>query len=221
MQEIGDRGQTVLSPLMAVQQTGIRMRSIEIPVLSGSARIGRQSLKVARFILSTMNADQRFETELIDLGEYDFPIMEQRLSEMQSPPSALQSFSDKLQRADGLIIVSPEYKGGMPGALKNAFDYLKPGILRRKPVGICTVSSGGFGGLNCLVQLRLTVLALGGVPIPDSLPVSRVQEQFDESGRLQDATGAWTKNLIHFIDELCFYATALSAARNSAGTATL
>jgi len=205
--------------VMAAQQTPIRMPSIEIPILLGSARIGRQSLKVARFILSTMIGDQRFETELIDLGEYDFPIMEQRLSEMQTAPSALQSFSDKLQRADGLIIVSPEYKGGMPGVLKNAFDYLKPGILRRKPVGICTVSSGGFGGLNCLMQLRLTVLALGGVPIPDNLAVSRVQEQFDESGRLRDANAAWTKSLIYFIDELCFYTTALSRNRDSAGTA--
>jgi NAD(P)H-dependent FMN reductase len=206
---------------MAPQRVGMQMRSIEIPILLGSARIGRQSFKIARFILSTISGDQRFDTELIDLGEYDFPMMEQRLSEMQTVPSALQSFSDKLQRADGLIIVSPEYKGGMPGALKNAFDYLKPGILRRKPVGICTVSSGGFGGLNCLMQLRLTVLALGGVPIPDSLPVSRVQEHFDESGQLIDPNGAWKKNLMHFIDELCFYATALSRNRDSAGTATL
>jgi NAD(P)H-dependent FMN reductase len=198
----------------------MHMRSIEIPILLGSARIGRQSLKVARFILSTINGDQRFDTELIDLGEYDFPMMEQRLSEMQTVPSALQSFSDKLHQADGLIIVSPEYKGGMPGALKNAFDYLKPGILRRKPVGICTVSSGGFGGLNCLMQLRLTVLALGGVPIPDSLPVSRVQEHFDESGRLIDANGTWKKSLMHFIDELCFYATALSPNRDDAGKTT-
>jgi NAD(P)H-dependent FMN reductase len=198
----------------------MHMRSIEIPILLGSARIGRQSLKVARFILSTINGNQRFDTELIDLGEYDFPMMEQRLSEMQTVPSALQSFSDKLHQADGLIIVSPEYKGGMPGALKNAFDYLKPGILRRKPVGICTVSSGGFGGLNCLMQLRLTVLALGGVPIPDSLPVSRVQEHFDESGRLIDANGTWKKSLMHFIDELCFYATALSPNRDDAGKTT-
>jgi NAD(P)H-dependent FMN reductase len=198
----------------------MHMRSIEIPILLGSARIGRQSLKVARFILSTINGNQRFDTELIDLGEYDFPMMEQRLSEMQTVPSALQSFSDKLHQADGLIIVSPEYKGGMPGALKNAFDYLKPGILRRKPVGICTVSSGGFGGLNCLMQLRLTVLALGGIPIPDSLPVSRVQEHFDESGRLIDANGTWKKSLMHFIDELCFYATALSPNRDDAGKTT-
>jgi NAD(P)H-dependent FMN reductase len=132
---------------------------------------------------------------------------------------ALHNFSDKLERADGLVIVSPEYKGGMPGVLKNALDYLKPGVFRRKPVGICTVSSGGFGGLNCLMQLRLTILALGGVPIPDSLPVSKVQDQFDGDGQPRDRS--WSTNLTVFVDELLFYAKALAQARLSeeSGTA--
>jgi len=188
------------------------MQSIDIPIVLGSTRIGRQSCKVAQFILSRMTVDPRLNTELLDLGDYNFPIMDQRLSEMEIIPAGLQSFSDKLERADGLLIVSPEYKGGVPGVLKNALDYLKPGVFRRKPVGICTVSSGGFGGLNCLMQLRLTILALGGFPIPDALPVSRVQELFDEEGQPRD--GTWSLNIRHFIDELLFYAKALAQARN-------
>lgn len=193
------------------------MQSVDIPILLGSARIGRQSPKVARFILSTMTGNPRIKTELLDLGDFDFPIMDQRLSEMQTIPPALQRFSDQLERADGLLIVTPEYKGGVPGVLKNALDYLKPGIFRRKPVGICTVSSGGFGGLNCLMQLRLTILALGGLPIPDILPVSRVQELFDDDGQPKD--GNWRTSLMHFIDELLFYATALSQDRRDDGLA--
>ena len=187
------------------------MQTIDIPIVLGSTRIGRQSCKVARFILSTMTGDPRFNTELLDLSDYDFPIMEQRLSEMKIVPPSLQSFSDKLELADGLLIVSPEYKGGVPGVLKNAFDYLKPGILRRTPVGVCTVSSGGFGGMNCLMQLRLTILALGGLPIPDALPVSKVQELFDEEDQPRDAP--WLLHLQHFINELYFYAKALAQAR--------
>jgi NAD(P)H-dependent FMN reductase len=187
------------------------MQTIDIPIVLGSTRIGRQSCKVARFILSTMTGDPRFNTELLDLSDYDFPIMEQRLSEMKIVPPSLQSFSDKLELADGLLIVSPEYKGGVPGVLKNALDYLKPGILRRTPVGVCTVSSGGFGGMNCLMQLRLTILALGGLPIPDALPVSKVQELFDEEDQPRDAP--WLLHLRHFIDELYFYTKALAQAR--------
>jgi NAD(P)H-dependent FMN reductase len=187
------------------------MQFVDVPILLGSTRIGRQSLKVGRFILSKMEEYPQLKTELLDLGGYDFPIMDQRLSEMRVVPLGLQSFSDKLDRADGLLIVSPEYKGGVPGVLKNALDYLKPGIFHRKPVGICTVSSGGFGGLNCLMQLRLTVLALGGVPIPDMLPVSKVQEHFDNDGLPRD--GAWSSRLMQFIDELLFYTKALAQAR--------
>jgi NAD(P)H-dependent FMN reductase len=187
------------------------MQTIDIPIVLGSTRIGRQSCKVARFILSTMTGDPRFNTELLDLSDYDFPIMEQRLSEMKIVPPSLQSFSDKLELADGLLIVSPEYKGGVPGVLKNALDYLKPGILRRTPVGVCTVSSGGFGGMNCLMQLRLTILALGGLPIPDALPVSKVQELFDEEDQPRDAP--WLLHLQRFINELYFYAKALAQAR--------
>jgi NAD(P)H-dependent FMN reductase len=192
------------------------MHSIVIPIVLGSIRIGRQSCKVARSILSQMAADPRVKTEVLDLAEYEFPLMQERLSEMSIAPAAVQAFSDKLERADGVVIVSPEYKGGIPGVLKNAFDYLRPGILRRKPVGICTVSSGGFGGLNCLMQLRLTTLALGGVPIPDALPVSNVQQFFDEDGQPRD--GTWSIKLGAFTQELLFYADALAQGRRCDGS---
>jgi hypothetical protein len=65
--------------------------------------------------------------------------------------------------------------------------------------------------MNCLMQLRLTILALGGLPIPDALPVSKVQELFDEGDQPRDAS--WLLNLRHFIDELHFYAKALEKAR--------
>ena len=109
------------------------------------------------------------------------------------------------------MIVAPEYKNGYPGSLKNAIDYLEAGILRRKPIGIVTVSSGGFGGLNCLAQLRLVCLALGGVPIPVTLPVSKVDEAFDELGSLRDPKLA--ARVSPFLDELIWYTLALAHQR--------
>ena len=130
------------------------------------------------------------------------------------PPGAIE-LSTKLTRADGLLIVAPEYKNGYPGSLKNALDYLEAGILRRKPIGIVTVSSGGFGGLNCLAQLRLVCLAMGGVPIPATLPVSRVDEAFDERGGLRDPKLA--ARLGPFLDELIWYTLALARQRAARG----
>jgi NAD(P)H-dependent FMN reductase len=138
---------------------------------------------------------------------------------MAEPPEGLEAFSQQLREADALLIVSPEYKGGIPGALKNAIDLLEPAILRRKPVGICTVSAGGFGGLQCLLQLRSTVLALGGVPIPESIAISRVQERFAEEGGLRNGSKALETE--RFLGELFFYARALKRARQDAPLAAL
>jgi NAD(P)H-dependent FMN reductase len=187
-----------------------------IPVLLGSSRTLRQSVKVAQFILEELrqrdsgagrSSALRVQTELIDLREYQLPILDERLNEMSTPlPNVLQ-FCSKLGQADGVLIVTPEYKGGYPGVLKNALDYLEPQALRYKPIGICTVSSGGFGGLNCLTQLQLVCLALGGLPIPDKLPISNVQEVFDERGNLLNST--FKAKLESFIEELVFYTEAL------------
>lgn len=191
------------------------MDAIRLPLLLGSVRTGRRSEGVARYLLATLEADPRFQPELLDLATYRFDLLEQRPSEMAEPPKELGVFSQRLLDADALLIVSPEYKGGIPGALKNAIDLLEPGILRRKPVGICTVSAGGFGGLQCLLQLRLTVFALGGVPIPESISISRVQERFDEQGGLRN--GSKVLETERFLEELYFYGQALKQAREEAG----
>src|SRR5919198_4958156 len=111
--------------------------------------------------------------------------MEERLRFRDDPPPGLRQFSEKIARADSIVIVTPEYNNGYPGVLKNALDYLLPGY-ERKPIGIVTVSAGGFGGLNCLAQLRLVTLGMGAFPIPESLSVSRVQDSFDEEGNPKD-----------------------------------
>ncbi|WP_445249559.1 NADPH-dependent FMN reductase [Microcoleus sp. OTE_8_concoct_300] len=178
-----------------------------IPVLLGSSRTLRQSVKVAQFILEQLRLGDRVQTELIDLREYRLPILEERLNEMSTPGPTVLQFCSKLGQADGVLIVTPEYKGGYPGVLKNALDYLEPQALRYKPIGICTVSSGGFGGLNCLTQLQLVCLALGGLPIPDKLPVSNVQELFDERGNLRNS--AFKTKLESFIEELVWYTEAM------------
>jgi NAD(P)H-dependent FMN reductase len=184
---------------------------LAIPVLLGTIRAGRRSVHVARLLLDELGGRGGVQTELIDLAELDLPVMRHRLGEGGDGPPGAVALSTKLASADGLLIVSPEYKNSYPGSLKNALDYLEAGILRRRPVGIVTVSAGGFGGINCLAQLRLVCLALGGVPIPVSLPVSRVDEAFDEPGGLRDEKLA--ARVGPFLDELIWYARALAGPR--------
>ena len=67
-------------------------------------------------------------------------------------------------RADGLVIVAPEYNHGYPGILKHALDTnLKEYI--HKPVGLCGVSAGGFGGTRVIESLLPVMRELGMVTI--------------------------------------------------------
>jgi len=182
-----------------------------VPVILGSTRRGRQSPKVARFVAERLRQTGRVEAEVLDLLEYDFPVLEERLRLRDDPPPGLPEFGEKVARSHALVIVSPEYNNGYPGVLKNALDYLLPEY-RRKPVGIVTVSAGGFGGLNCLAQLRLVALGMGAFPIPAALPVSRVQDSFDEDGNPTDPS--YEKRAQSFIDELLWFTEAVATQRS-------
>ena len=163
-----------------------------------------------------MRQREGVETELLDLLEYNFPIMEERLHHRDDPPPRLKEYADKIARADALIIVTPEYNNGYPGVLKNALDYLLPEY-ERKPVGIVTVSAGGFGGINCLAQLRLVTLGMGAFPIPESLPVSRVRDSFKEDGTPNDP--AYEKRAAVFLDEVLWFAEAIADRKAKEQTA--
>lgn len=180
----------------------------KIVVLSGSIREGRKSHFVAQYITQELSKNKKVTTTLLDLKEYPFPIMEKRMDQTDQLPEGLKTFSHIISQSQGIIIVSPEYKNGIPGALKNALDYLNPQILKHIPLGIVTVSSGGFGGLFCLSQLRTVGLALGGIPIPEKLCVSTVNEVFDTFGTLQETS--FNKKANEFIKALLWYVERLS-----------
>ena len=177
-----------------------------IPIIAGSTRRERQSIKVARFVFARLRERKGVETELLDLLEYNFPIMEERLHRLNDPPPRLKEYGEKIGRADSLIIVTPEYNNGYPGVLKNALDYLLPEY-ERKPIGIVTVSAGGYGGINCLAQLRLVAIGMGAFPIPENLAVSRVQDSFKDDGTPNDP--AYEKRATEFLDEVLWFTEAI------------
>ena len=181
-----------------------------VPVILGSTRRGRLSNRVALFVHERLGRSDKVDTELLDLLEYDFPIMEERLHMRDDPPPRLVEYSEKIERAAAYVIVTPEYNNGYPGVLKNALDYLSPKLYRRKPVGVVTVSAGAGGG-TCLAQLRLVTLGLGAVPIPAAMLVTRVKDQFSETGQPLDPK--WETQADRFIETLLWFTEALSNGR--------
>lgn len=156
-----------------------------ITIISSSVRIDRRSHRVALFFKDYLETNQIATTEILDLKEYNFPIFEERLSKLQDPlPKALE-FSQKVKDADGVIIVTPEYNGGYPPALKNAVDLLYSEWYH-KPVGISTVSDGIFGGTQVITSLQFSLWKMRAWTIPAMFPNPSVQDLYDENGNPLD-----------------------------------
>ena len=178
---------------------------MNIPVILGTARVGRQSEKVANFIVEeTKKAG--YETELVDVRDFRIDATDNT----QVSPAA-KKLLPKIEKADAFIIVSPEYNHGYPGELKMMMDLLYQQYAK-KPVGFCGVSAGGFGGARAVEQLRQIVVELHMVPIREALYFPVVQNLFDEKGVIKNPD-AYKDRFKSFINELTEYASALKASR--------
>ncbi|TNE28174.1 MAG: NADPH-dependent oxidoreductase [Bacteroidetes bacterium] len=177
---------------------------MHIAIISGSNRIGRMSHKVAEFFVRELERREEVQkVTLLDVHAYDFPVMEERHGRLDPPVEGTAEFSQVLTNCDALIIVTPEYNGGMAGSLKNTLDYFRPEF-NRKPMTAVTVSSGNFGGVNALHQLWFWMTYNGGIVSPQKLLVSNVNEIFEDPSNVVDER--FLKNAGKTIDELIWLA---------------
>ncbi len=177
-----------------------------IPVLLGTVRQGAKSEFVSKFVVEQMAKYPGVETELIDLRQIPMPT-DDAGEAIKNP-----EFAATVTRADGLIIVVPEYNHGYPGLLKHVLDTcLKEYI--HKAVGICGVSAGPFGGTRVIQNLLPVMRELGLVTIFYDGNFSSVQNIFNETGKLLDE--AYVRRLDRFFKELIWMATTLKYGREN------
>jgi NAD(P)H-dependent FMN reductase len=181
------------------------MADIFIPVLLGSGREGRQSEAAARYVFAQLQA-AGVDTELVDVRDVATPFTHGSWQ----PSERTSRWRETMARADGLVIVSPEYNHGYPGELKIALDALLAEY-DRKPVALCGVSSGIFGGARVIEQLRQVVIYLGMVPIRGALSFPNVKTLFDADGKITDP--AFGERVAPVFEELFWYARILKPAR--------
>ena len=171
-----------------------------IVIISSSVRTGRASNRIAAFFKNYIEENKLATVELLDLKEYNFPVFEERLKFQKDPSAKAVEFAGKVKAAAGVLIVTPEYNGGYPAALKNVIDLLTD-EWKRKPVAISTVSSGGFGGMQVITSLQYSLWKLQAWTVPALFPVPKVTESFDEEGKPADKAGT-EKRAKTFVSEL-------------------
>ncbi len=182
-------------------------RPLFIPVILGTVRKGRASENVAKFVFREVQKREGVETELIDIRDLNFPVDD------AGEQIKNAKFSETCERADGFVIVTPEYNHGYPGMLKHVLDSnLKEYI--HKAVGICGVSAGGFGGTRVIEALLPVMRELGLVTIFWDGNFSGAQNLFDESGEIKDRA-VHEKRMDKFLSELLWMSKVLRYGREN------
>ena len=89
--------------------------------------------------------------------------------------------------ADGLILVSPEYNGGLPGVLKYFIDMLKfPESFEQRPVCFVGLGAGMWGALRPVEQLQMIFGYRNAFLYPERIFLPKVNDLLDEQGRFTD-----------------------------------
>src|SRR5215472_6746327 len=179
-------------------------RTLFIPVILGTARMGCMSLHAARLVTEELGKRDGVETELIDIARLPLPTNDAGEAIKHA------DFSSKVSKADALVIVSPEYNHGYSGLLKHVLDScLKEYI--HKAVGIVGVSTGPFGGARVIPNLLPVMRELGLVTIFWDVNFSSVQKAFSAEGDLLDES--YIRRVDKFRKELIWMAKTLRHGR--------
>ena len=112
-------------------------------------------------------------------------------------PEVVQHFRDKIAKAKGLVIVSPEYNYSIPGGLKNAIDWASRGEdspLLHKPIAVMGATTGMWGTARMQLAFQPIYQYLNMQPVyKPEIYVAQAKDKFDEKGNLKDEK---TKQLI-------------------------
>lgn len=132
---------------------------LRIAIILGSTRPGRNGEAVAKWVYNIAKKRTDAEFEFVDIKDYNLPLLDEPLSPSLGKYSKdhTKAWAARIDSFDAFVFVTPEYNHGIPGALKNAIDFLYK-EWNNKVAGF--VSYGGVGGIRSVEQLRLVMAEL-------------------------------------------------------------
>lgn len=181
-------------------------KPLSIPVILGTTRQGRMSVHPARFVHERLAGREGVITELIDIATVPLPV-DGAGDQIKDP-----AFSAKMERADGMVLVIPEYNHSFPGLLKHVLDSCLEEYIH-KPAAIVGVSAGSFGGARGIQNLLPVLRELGLTATFTDLYFGSVAKIFDMTGRLLEP--AFVERTANFLDELIWMATTFRYGREN------
>jgi len=178
----------------------------------------RLGLRVAKACMTHFRRfHEEHSVELIDPLDFDIgSIFKPHFAYARSKtPSELQALAEKIDEADGYIVVSPEYNHSMSPALAHLLNHFGSSLFSYKPSAIVTYSAGQWGGARAAVGMRTFLSELGCLPVSAMIQVPKAHEVFQEDGAVLDGIDekGWSEYLGRAFSQLEWWASGAKAQR--------
>jgi chromate reductase len=149
--------------------------------LSGSLRRDSHNTRLLRGTAALLPPDVELElfAQLAAVPPYSED------DEHQAPP-AVAALKAAIAGADALLVATPEYNASIPGALKNALDWVSRPIastpLKAKPAAVIGASTGLFGAVWAQAETRKVLSTIGARVVDRELPIGQAEEALGPDG---------------------------------------
>ncbi|MEX2485313.1 MAG: NAD(P)H-dependent oxidoreductase [Brumimicrobium sp.] len=145
-----------------------------------------------KFVNYTLNLIDSYETELLDLNDFDIPIFSVDREEDNGYPEKVIDFVKKIQSADALVVSLAEHNGAYTTVFKNLMDWCSRYELKffkKTPMLLLSTSPGGNGGGN-VMELALSRLPKFDADIVSHFSLPKFDDNFnDTEGVIDDSLG--------------------------------
>lgn len=156
-----------------------------ITLVVGTNRPGSSTRKVATLI-EGIYREMGTPLKTLDLASLPQSIFNP--SSYAEKPTAFLPFSEGVLQSSGLVIVTPEYNGSVPGVLKYFIDMLKfPESFERRPVCFVGLAAGIWGALRPVEQLQAIFGYRNAYIYPERVFMPGIGKLLDEKGQLTNA----------------------------------
>ena len=167
---------------------------MKILAISGSLRAAANTRVVLAATLEAVRQAAEARGERLEVDYYegipDLPIFSEEIEE--PVPETVRDLRRRIEEADGLVVVTPEYNATIPGGLKNAIDWASrpagESVLGDKPALAIANSNSPFGGTWAGEHLRRAITFAGGSVVESELALGEVKSRFDEQGEPNQET---------------------------------
>jgi FMN reductase len=170
--------------LMQAQEKRVMKTTRLIVAIGGTTRPNSSTECALRLALKGV-ASEGARVLLLGGADLDIPLYAPERPERSEKAKRLVS---ALHQADGILIGSPGYHGGLSGLVKNALDYVEDlrndaaPYFEGRPVGCIVTAAGWQGSMTTLTSMRSIVHALRGWPTPLGVCINTATRVFDEDG---------------------------------------